>query len=78
MALCLSFPINLLWDNSEMILMKSLPEMTSSGTKHLPCGFCMSQFLAYCSVQTRLIILVLQRLKPEDRKCEDHPAAYQV
>lgn len=50
MALCLSFPISLLWDNSKMMLMKCLTEVTSSGVSHLPCGFSMSQFLAYCSV----------------------------
>lgn len=48
MALCLSFPISLLWD--KMMLMKCLPEVTSSGVSHLPCEFSMSQFLAYCSV----------------------------
>lgn len=78
MALCLSFPISLLWDNSEMILMKYLPEVTSSGISHRPCRFYMSQFLAHGSMQGWLVFLALGRLKPEDHTFEDHPATYQV
>lgn len=78
MALCLSFPIRLLWNNREMLLMKCLPKAASSGISHFPCGFFMSLFLAHGSVGDRLASLALGRLKPENHKFEDHPATYQV